>query len=584
MRRYLRAVLILSFLSAPARAQTGPQLTESNVAGGGGVSTQGSLRLEGAIGQASAGTSSGGTFNLNGGFFTPQQSPSVVRANDAAASEPAAGTSQMLFTVTLDSPAPAGGLSVSYATADGTAEGGASCGGAVDYVSASGSLSFAAGERFKTVSVGVCADGAAPESSETLLLNLSGATTGTIADAQATGTITQGTAAGALVISELRTSGPGGAGDDFVELYNNTDSPLTVAASDSSGGYGLFKMGSDCNAAPVLVATVPNGTVIPARGHYLAVGSQYTLKDYGGTNAAAGDVTLASDIESDRNVAVFTTADVNAVSTAARLDAVGFGTNAGAVCGLLREGASLGAVSGTSAEHSFFRRECDFVGGVGCTTGGNPKDSNDNAADFTFADTLATTIAGVPQRLGVPGPENLASPVRRDDSGVGVLLLDGSASSSQSPNRVRSFTSDQANNSTYGTLTVRRRVVNNTGGSVTRLRFRIIEMTTFPVPTGTADLRARTSVDEVSVGPINDAGTCAAAGAGSPPCSVTVKGLTLEEPAAQPNGGGANATLAAGTVTLAQPLAAGASLPVSFLLGLQSTGTFRFYIIVEALP
>ena len=140
------------------------------------------------------------------------------------------------------------------------------------------------------------------------------------------------------------------------------------------------------------------------------------------------------------------------------------------------------------------------------------------------------------------------------------------------------------NHSLFGTLTIRRRVTNNTGGDVTRLRFRIIELTSYPVPPGTADLRARTSVDEVSVGPIHDAGTCAAAGEGSPPCSLTVRGLTLEEPPAQSGGGGINATLAAGTVTLATPLADGASLPVSFLPGVQATGTFRFLITVEALP
>ena len=51
-------------------------------------------------------------------------------------------------------------------------------------------------------------------------------------------------------------------------------------------------MGADCNAAPVLIAVIPNGTVIPARGHYLLVGSSYSLADYGGTGAAAGDQTL----------------------------------------------------------------------------------------------------------------------------------------------------------------------------------------------------------------------------------------------------------------------------------------------------
>jgi hypothetical protein len=44
---------------------------------------------------------------------------------------------------------------------------------------------------------------------------------------------------------------------------------------------------------------------------------------------------------------------------------------------------------------------------------------------------------------------------------------------------------------------------------------------------------------------------------------------------------GINSTL---SVTLGTPLTNGASLPVSFLLGIQTTGNFRFLIIVEALP
>jgi hypothetical protein len=273
------------------------------------------------------------------------------------------------------------------------------------------------------------------------------------------------------------------------------------------------------------------------------------------------------------------------ISSTNRLDALGFGTNTGAVCDLLREGTNLGAVAGSTTEHAFFRKECDFVGGVGCVAGGNPKDTNDNSADFLFADTQGTFISGVPQQLGAPGPENLASPIRRDTSGIGMLVLDATVTSATTPNRSRSFTSDPANNSTFGTLTVRRRVINSTGANVTRLRYRIVEMSTFPSPGGgVADLRVRTSVDEVAFGPINDSATCTASGAGAPPCTVTVRGTTLETPPAQPNGGGYNSTLSQGTITLGTPLANGASINVKFLLGIQTTGSFRFYIIVEALP
>jgi hypothetical protein len=65
---------------------------------------------------------------------------------------------------------------------------------------------------------------------------------------------------------------------------------------------------------------------------------------------------------------------------------------------------------------------------------------------------------------------------------------------------------------------------------------------------------------------------------------VTVKGTQLEQPPTQSVGGGYNATIAEGTVTGLAPLAPGASTMVQFMLGVQTTGTFRFLIIVEALP
>ena len=66
-----------------------------------------------------------------------------------------------------------------------------------------------------------------------------------------------------------------------------------------------------------------------------------------------------------------------------------------------------------------------------------------------------------------------------------------------SPNRVRDLTSDPANNSTFGTLDFRHTFTNNTGGNLTRLRFRIVDLTTFPATSQIADLRPRTSTSVV---------------------------------------------------------------------------------------
>ena len=85
------------------------------------------------------------------------------------------------FTVTLGRAA-AGTVTVDYATADGTAIAGE------DYTATSGTLTFAAGETSKTVSVPVL-DDAYDEGAETLTLTLSNAAGAYIADARATGTI-----------------------------------------------------------------------------------------------------------------------------------------------------------------------------------------------------------------------------------------------------------------------------------------------------------------------------------------------------------------------------------------------------------
>ena len=97
-----------------------------------------------------------------------------------------------------------------------------------------------------------------------------------------------------------------------------------------------------------------------------------------------------------------------------------------------------------------------------------------------------------------------------------------------------------------------------------------------------ADLRVRTSSDVPGVS-VNDSTTCSTTGTPTTaPCTVTVRGTTLETPPAQANGGGLNSSLSAGTITLAAPLAAGASIDVQFLLGVQQTGNFTFFLFVEA--
>jgi hypothetical protein len=376
-------------------------------------------------------------------------------------------------------------------------------------------------------------------------------------------------AAGQLIISEFRVRGPNGANDEFIEIYNNSGADHTVAGGGT--GYGVAASNG------VARCVIPNGTVIPNRGHYLCVNSVgYSLASYpaGNGTTATGDATYTTDIPDNAGIAIFNTSVSANFVLANRMDAVGSTSEANTT---YKEGTGYPALTPFSIDYSFYRDDCGKSGSI--TTFGvcpisTPKDTNNNAADFIFVDTNGTS-AGAGQRLGAPGPENLSSPIQRNAS-FGQAFLDPCVGGASPPNRVRDFTSDPANNSTFGTLDIRRTLTNNTGGNVTRLRFRVIDLTTFPAPSGIADLRPRTSTDVVVT---VDRVPCS-----SGTSNVTVRGTTLEQPPSQPNGGGFNSSMSAGVVTLGTPLANGASIDLRFLLGIQQTGSFKFYFNIEALP
>ena len=381
-------------------------------------------------------------------------------------------------------------------------------------------------------------------------------------------------AAGQLIISEFRVRGPNGANDEFIEIYNNSGADHTVAGGGT--GYGVAASNG------VARCVIPNGTVIPNRGHYLCVNSVgYSLATYpaGNGTTATGDATYTTDIPDNAGIAIFNTSVAANFLLANRLDAVGSTSEANT---LYKEGTGYPALTPFSIDYAFYRDNCGKSGSIttfGPCTISTPKDTNNNAADFIFVDTNGTS-AGAGQRLGAPGPENLSSPIQRNAS-FADAFLDPCVGGASPPNRVRDFTSDPANKSTFGTLDIRRTITNNTGANVTRLRFRVIDITTFPAPSGIADLRPRTSTAVVV--------TVDRAPCGSGTSNVTVQGTTLEQRAPnpvaqQPNGGGFNSSLSSGTITLATPLANGASLDVRVLLGIQQTGSFKFYFNIEALP
>ena len=105
--------------------------------------------------------------------------PVGIAVADARVEEGAGAV--LAFAVTL-SRAASGTLTVDYATSDGTATAGS------DYTATSGTLTFTAGDRSKTVSVAVL-DDSHDEGEETLTLRLSDPSGGRVTDGEATGTI-----------------------------------------------------------------------------------------------------------------------------------------------------------------------------------------------------------------------------------------------------------------------------------------------------------------------------------------------------------------------------------------------------------
>jgi hypothetical protein len=379
---------------------------------------------------------------------------------------------------------------------------------------------------------------------------------------------------GSVIISEFRTRGAGGAADDFIELYNTTTSPITVDATDSSDGWGLVYL----NAAGTSIGfytVIPNGTVIPARGHLLLSGSTYSLKPY-----AAGDFNTFVDLPDGTAFGLFSSSvtSIN-VLLSTRLDGVAF-TSAGGNGSLFGEGTAIPNIGTTNAESSFVRKGALGVNGLPTEF---PQDTNDNNADFVLVSTDAGTFNTTVAVLGAPGPENLQSPISRDTTQITRSLVEPTASISATPNQDRNFTAVSTLAPT-GTLTLRRRFTNNTGATITRLRFKIVDITTLNSPVTNppqAILRAL------------DSGSSAVISLSNPSPGACVQGTLVEQLPVQPLGGGVNSTyvvdLSGDATTLCNDdgvpgLSNGEGINVQWVLGVQQGGRFRFFVSVDALP
>ena len=206
------------------------------------------------------------------------------------------GTKAFDFTVSLDQPASPGGVSVDFATDDGTAI------APGDYATSSGTLSFAAGETTRPITVQVNRDNAL-EPNETFFVDLSSPSAGAaISDGEGQGTIQNDDAAPSVSIDDV--SGPEGTGSGASPFQ------FTVALSSPAPAGG----------ASVHVATA-NGTA-SSPSDYTAISTTVNFAE--GETSKPVNVAVFRDSVPEADETFFV--NLSAPSNAVILDAQGRGT------------------------------------------------------------------------------------------------------------------------------------------------------------------------------------------------------------------------------------------------------------------
>ena len=338
-----------------------------------------------------------------------------------------------------------------------------------------------------------------------------------------------------LVIRELRLRGNSLQPelDEYIELFNTTSNNITVTTTDGSAGWAV----AAGNTSTILF-TIPNNTVIPAKGHYLLVNNSTNGYSLG----TPGDATYTTDIVDDSGVAVFNTSNSANFNATTIIDAVGWQSSDP----FFSEGIALPNLGTTNGEYAWVRQ----------MQNGIPVDTNNNASDFMLVSPAGVTINGVTAQIGAPGPANQSQTVEMN-SQIIQSLFDPNMATSAHPNQVRDTMAIP--NGTFGTLARRRSYTNNSGARLQQVRFRLIDITNAAAGTE-ADLRMLNSVTATIDG-------------------KTVEGLTITPTPAQPNGGGLNSLFVVGT-----DLPIGATINIEFKLGVMRKGKYRFILNIEAAP
>ncbi len=290
--------------------------------------------------------------------------------NDVTVAEGNSGTTNAVFTVTLDA-ASGQTVTVNYATADGTATQPA------DYTNTSGTLTFTPGQTTRTITVPVIGE-TVPEANETFFVNLSGATNATISDNQGVGTITNDD----VPVTVSPATLPNGT----VAAYSQTLSASGgVAPYSFSVSAGALPAGLTLSSGGVLSGTPTAGGTFnftvtatdssPFPGPFS--GSQaYTL------TIAPPTITLPATTLADGNLGASYSATINAASGGTA--PYSYAVAAGALPGGLTLNASTGAITGTPSAHGTFNFSVTAT------------DSSTGTGPYTATQSYALTVIDAP--------------------------------------------------------------------------------------------------------------------------------------------------------------------------------------------
>jgi len=337
---------------------------------------------------------------------------------------------------------------------------------------------------------------------------------------------------GEVILNQFRLSGPGGAGDQYAELYNS--GPAVSVAG--------FTLAASSGASVTVPSSAP---VLASGGTYLIAGAAYSL-----SAIAIPDLSTAS----------LGTAGLQVIAPDGPGTVTDAAGSAGARTGFY-SGTPLPALSGTPTDqYAWVRLE----------KAGTLLNSASNAADFQLVSTTGGVVGGVQSCLGSPSPQATGSPAQAN-ANIQSTLLDPAKSAIAAPNFVYV-------RGTPGLLTIRRTITNISATVITSAEIRITSLSEVngpPEPGVTT--QPATPAEFRIINPATPTTQIAITGGHV----VTVQNLSVAAPATASPGGGLDTTL---TIPLpGGSLAPGASVSAALSLAVDRHGPFWFGYDLDAI-